>query len=123
MKQSFYQIYHNSRCSKSRKALELLKLRTESYKIIRYLEIGIDENVLSSILNSKNIPKDDLIRKNEITFKNLNQSKIELNENEINKLILNKELRKNLSFNIKKLEKNQATDTIFDIARELSRDV
>ena len=63
MKQSFYQIYHNSRCSKSRKALELLKLRTESYKIIRYLEIGIDEDVLSSILNSKNIPKDDLIKK------------------------------------------------------------
>ena len=43
--------------------------------------------------------------------------------NEINKLILNKELRKNLSFIIKKLEKNQATDTIFDIARELLRDV
>ena len=88
MKQSFYQIYHNSRCSKSRKALELLKLRTESYKIIRYLEIGIDENVLSSILNSKNISKDDLIRKNEITFKNLNLSKIELNKNEIKKLII-----------------------------------
>ena len=88
MKKSFYQIYHNSRCSKSRKALELLKLRTESYKIIRYLEIGIDENVLSSILNSRNIPKDDLIRKNEITFKNLNLSKIELNKNEIKKLII-----------------------------------
>ncbi len=88
MKQSFYQIYHNSKCSKSRKALELLKLRTESYKIIRYLEIGIDENELSSILNSKNIPKDDLIRKNEITFKNLNLSKIELNKNEIKKLII-----------------------------------
>ncbi len=70
MKQSFYQIYHNSRCSKSRESLELLKLKTENYKIIRYLEVGIDENVLSSILNSKNIPKDDLIRKNEITFKN-----------------------------------------------------
>ncbi len=88
MRQSFYQIYHNSRCSKSRKALELLKLRTESYKIIRYLEIGIDENVLSSILNSKNIPKDDLIRKNETTFKNLNLNKIELNKNEIKKLII-----------------------------------
>ena len=66
MKQSFYQIYHNSRCSKSRKALELLKFRTENYKIIRYLESGIDENVLLSIVNSKNIPKDDLIRKNAI---------------------------------------------------------
>ena len=88
MKKSFYKIYHNSRCSKSRKALEQLKLRTENYKIIRYLEVGIDENVLLSILNSKNIPKDDLIRKNEITFKNLNLSKIELNKNKIKKLII-----------------------------------
>ena len=42
---------------------------------------------------------------------------------EINKLILNKELRKNLSLNIKKLEKSQATETIFNISRELLRDV
>ena len=88
MKQSFYQIYHNSRCSKSRKALELLKLKTENYKIIKYLEVGIDVNELSSIINSKDIPKDNLIRKNEITFKNLNLSKIELNKNEIKKLII-----------------------------------
>ena len=33
--------------------------------------------------------------------------------NEINKLILNKELRKNLSFNIKKLEKNQTIENNF----------
>ena len=43
--------------------------------------------------------------------------------NEINKLILSKELRKDLSSNIKKLEKNHATDTIFDLAKELLRDV
>ena len=73
---------------KIKKCLKLLKSRTENYQIIKYLEVGIDENVLSSILNSKNIPKDDLIRKNEITFKNLNLSKIELNKNEIKKLII-----------------------------------
>ena len=88
MKQNFYKIYHNSRCSKSRKALELLKLKTENYKIIKYLEVGIDVNELSSIINSKDIPKDNLIRKNEITFKKLNLSKIELNDNEIKKLIV-----------------------------------
>ena len=88
MKQNFYQIYHNSRCSKSRKALELLKLKTENYKIIKYLEVGIDVNELSSIINSKDISKDDLIRKNENTFKNLNVSEIELNKNEIKKLII-----------------------------------
>ncbi len=88
MKQNFYKIYHNSRCSKSRKALELLKLKTENYKIIKYLEVGIDVNELSSIINSKDIPKDNLIRKNEITFKNLNVSEIELNKNKIKKLII-----------------------------------
>ena len=88
MKKNCYKIYHNSRCSKSRKALELLKLKTENYKIIKYLEVGIDVNELSSIINSKDIPKDSLIRKNEITFKNLNVSEIELNKNKIKKLII-----------------------------------
>ena len=88
MKQTLYQIYHNSRCSKSRKALELLQSKTENYKIIKYLEVGINENDLELILNLKDISKDDLIRKNEITFKNLNINKIELNRNQIKKLIL-----------------------------------
>ena len=88
MKQNLYQIYHNSRCSKSRKALELLQSKTENYKVIKYLEVGVNENDLELILNSKDISKDDLIRKNEITFKNLNTNKIELNENQIKKLIL-----------------------------------
>ena len=76
MKQTLYQIYHNSRCSKSRKALELLQSKTENYKIIKYLEVRINENDLELILDSKDISKDDLIRKNEITFKKLNINKI-----------------------------------------------
>ena len=88
MKQTLYQIYHNSRCSKSRQALELLKSKTKNYKIIKYLEVGIDENDLGAILNSHDISKDELIRKNEITFKNLNLSKHELNENDIKRLVI-----------------------------------
>ena len=88
MKQTLYQIYHNSRCSKSRKALELLHSKTENYKIIKYLEVGVNENDIDLILDSKDISKDDLIRKNEITFKKLNINEIELNENQIKKLIL-----------------------------------
>ena len=88
MKQTFYQIYHNSRCSKSRQALELLKSKTKNYKIIKYLEVGIDENDLGAILNSQDISKDELIRKNEITFKNLNLSEHELNENDIKRLVI-----------------------------------
>ena len=88
MKQNLYQIYHNSRCSKSRQALELLKSKTKNYKIIKYLEVGIDENDLGAILNSQDISKDELIRKNEIIFKNLNLSKHELNEDDIIRLVI-----------------------------------
>ena len=88
MKQNLYQIYHNSRCSKSRQALELLKSKTKNYKIIKYLEVGIDENDLGAILNSQDISKDELIRKNEIIFKNLNLSKHELNEDNIIRLVI-----------------------------------
>ena len=88
MKQNLYQIYHNSRCSKSRQVLELLKSKTKNYKIIKYLEVGIDENDLGAILNSQDISKDELIRKNEITFKNLNLSKHELNEDDIIRLVI-----------------------------------
>ena len=68
--------------------MELLKSKTKNYKIIKYLEVGIDENDLEAILNSQNISKDELIRKNEITFKNLNLSKHELNENNIKRLVI-----------------------------------
>jgi len=88
MTHNLYKIYHNSRCSKSREALELIKSKTDNYKIIKYLQVGIDENDLQIILNSKDISKDDLIRKNEIIFKNLNVKKKELNENQIKKLII-----------------------------------
>ena len=88
MKQNFYKIYHNSRCSKSREVLKLLKSKTTNYKVIKYLEDGVDENELLSIIKSEDISKDDLIRKNEITFKNLNVSKTELNKSEIKKLII-----------------------------------
>ena len=57
MKQSFYQIYHNSRCSKSRKALEILNSKTKDFKIIKYLEDEIDIIELKSILGLNKICK------------------------------------------------------------------
>ena len=66
-----YHIYHNPRCSKSRKALEILKLNTENYKIINYLQSSIDKDAIREVINARNISKNDLIRKNEIIFKDL----------------------------------------------------
>ena len=38
---------------KIKRSFGTTKVKTEHYKIIRYLEVGIDENVLSSILFQK----------------------------------------------------------------------
>ncbi len=77
MKKVLYHIYHNPRCSKSRNALEILKLNTENYEIINYLQSSIDKDAIREVINASNISKNDLIRKNEVVFKDL---KLNLNE-------------------------------------------
>ena len=83
MKKVLYHIYHNPRCSKSRKALEILKLNTENYKIINYLQSSIDKDAIREVINTRNISKNNLIRKNEAIFKDLNLNLDELFTNQI----------------------------------------
>ena len=70
-----FNIYHNPRCSKSRKALEILNSKTKEYKIIKYLEDGIDIIELKSILSLSLISKDEIIRKTESSYKELELTK------------------------------------------------
>ena len=83
MKQINFKIYHNPRCSKSRKALEILNSKTKDLKIVKYLVDGIDINELKSIINLNKISKDEIIRKNESTFKELKLTKKILSKGEI----------------------------------------
>ena len=78
-----FNIYHNPRCSKSRKALEILKSKTKDLKIIKYLEDGIDIMELKSILNLSKISKDEIIRKNESSYKELKLTKKKLAKDDI----------------------------------------
>ena len=78
MKKILYHIYHNPRCSKSRKALEILKLNTENYEIINYLQSPIVKDSIREVINATNISKNNLIRKNEAIFKDLNLNLDEL---------------------------------------------
>ena len=78
-----FNIYHNPRCSKSRKALEILNSKTKEFKIIRYLENGIDIIELESILDLNNISKDEIIRTNENSYKELKLTKKDLSKNAI----------------------------------------
>ena len=70
-----FNIYHNPRCSKSRKALEILNSKTKDFKIIKYLEDGIDIIELKSILSLSKISKDEIIRKTENSYKELELTK------------------------------------------------
>lgn len=64
-----YKIYHNSRCGKSRDALNFLKTKENiEIEVIEYLKKGIDKGELKSILKKLNIPVSDVIRKNEQEF-------------------------------------------------------
>ena len=64
MTQINFKIYHNPRCSKSKKALEIIFSKTKDLKIIKYLEDEIDIIELKSILNLNKLSKTEIIRTN-----------------------------------------------------------
>ena len=78
-----FNIYHNPRCSKSRKALEILNSKTKDFKIIKYLEDGIDIFELKSIHSFSKISKDEIIRTNESSYKELKLTKKDLSKDAI----------------------------------------
>ena len=58
-------IYHNRRCSKSRKTLALLEKETTDFKIIEYLNNPLSFDEIKDIVEKLVIKPIDLIRKNE----------------------------------------------------------
>ena len=68
-------IYHNSRCSKSRTTLNILKAQNISFEVINYLENHLSENEIESILAKLNIQAIELVRKNEKLWKEKYNSK------------------------------------------------
>ena len=83
MTQVSFKIFHNPRCSKSRQVLEILNSKTKDLKIIKYLEDGIDVIELKSILSLNKISKEEIIRKNESLYKELNLTKTNLAKDDI----------------------------------------
>lgn len=62
-------IYHNPRCSKSRQTLELLKDRNETLDIVLYLDNPLTKMELSALIKKLGITPIELVRKNEIIWK------------------------------------------------------
>ena len=62
-------IYHNPRCSKSRHGLAILEDSKSDFKIIKYLEEPLTLKELQNILNLLKITPIELVRKNELIWK------------------------------------------------------
>ena len=62
-------IYHNPRCSKSRQGLTILQDAQVEIEIINYIKNPISYDELSDILVKLDIPAIDLVRKNEVIWK------------------------------------------------------
>lgn len=76
-----FTIFHNPRCSKSRKALELLKSKTEDLEIIEYLDNGLSSKKLQEALNKGDFQAEEMVRPKEakeegVEFKGLADTKI-----------------------------------------------
>ena len=88
-------IYHNSRCSKSRDTLNIIKRQNISFEVINYLETHLSENEIESILIKLNIQAIDIVRINEKLWK----------EKYKNKQLTNKQVIKILHKNPKLIER------------------
>ena len=64
-------LYHNTRCSKSRGALELLQLRGITPELVYYLETPPDVDELRWLLGMLGLPARDLLRSGEPEFAEL----------------------------------------------------
>ncbi|MEW6055950.1 MAG: arsenate reductase (glutaredoxin) [Bdellovibrionota bacterium] len=68
-------IYHNPRCSKSREALDRLRKAGVEPKIIEYLKSPISPPDLDRLLKQMNLKPDEIVRKSEERFIDLELDK------------------------------------------------
>ncbi len=66
---SSIKIYHNPRCSKSRKTLEIIESKGFEPEIIKYLETPPSILEIKTVLNLLDMKPRDLMRKNEVDYK------------------------------------------------------
>lgn len=75
-------IYHNPRCSKSRASLQALEERGIEPTIVKYLETPPDKQELTDILDKLGLQAEQIVRKGEALFKELDLQNKSLNNDE-----------------------------------------
>lgn len=62
-------IYHNTRCSKSRQALELINQAGQEVEVVEYLKTPPSAHELRDLLQKLNMKPEQLLRKGEAIYK------------------------------------------------------
>ncbi len=75
-------IYHNNRCSKSRNTLAILEEKNANFEIVNYLETPPSETELDSILQKLGKEPQEIVRKGEQIYKNLDLKNANLSRQE-----------------------------------------
>ena len=88
MSNDVIKFYHNTRCSKSRQALQLISSQNITLEIIKYLEEGISKPDLENVFNRLEIDRNNFLRKNEKAFKDLNINLKKISTGQLIKLII-----------------------------------
>ena len=81
-------LYHNPKCSKSRKALEIIENKNINTKVILYLKDKLTKSMLKQILDLSGLSVRDIIRSNEKEYKDNNLDNLNLSQDEILELII-----------------------------------
>jgi arsenate reductase (glutaredoxin) len=76
-------LYHNSRCSKSRAALALLRERGVEPEVVEYLKTPPDRDTLRQLATSAGLRPRDLLRAKEPLYRQLRLDRTELSDAEI----------------------------------------
>ena len=66
---SAFKIFHNSRCSKSRQALQILQDSNCDIEIINYLETDLDVSLIKDVLKKLSLKPRDILRTSEQDYK------------------------------------------------------
>jgi arsenate reductase len=69
---SAYKIFHNSRCSKSRQALQILQDNNCDIEIINYLETDLNASLIKDVLHKLSLKPRDILRTSEQDYKDNN---------------------------------------------------
>jgi len=86
------QIYHNNRCRKSREGLQILEESRKEFEIVKYLETIPTTKELKNIIGLLGISPIELVRKNEVIWKEKYKNKTLSDSEIINAMVDNPKL-------------------------------